>query len=232
MGNITKHIMASHPREVVLAGALTIAARTPESSRSELLSLLLENHLPFSFADRPRVKAMFPETGGRGGLARYAAEMKTEVSAKLRADLESAWTCSIVMDEWTDAKAAAYVGAKVHCCWGHPVQYKTWSLGHSPLDDTHAESIAPVALKLLDEFRIRDRVAFVVTDTANVMKALTRVMEKCWAPCWAHVLHLLLGDSVDAMRPHGLSWIIEIASGPISSSLPQYPVIARLDGIR
>jgi hypothetical protein len=87
-------------------------------------------------------------------------------------------------------------------------------LGHIPLEEKNAAALAKVASTILIDYGINDRVTYVVTDTTAVMPATVRAMDKkIWCPCWAHILNLMLGKILDALRPDFFDDLLDFVGG-------------------
>jgi hypothetical protein len=108
-GNIIKHIQSRHSGLIVREAAGEMTAQHPILGNSRLLGLVLEQYLPFTFADSPRIKSLLSTPTSRKGLAKYADEIARSLETKIADDLQNARTFALVMDEWTDGTGPFWV---------------------------------------------------------------------------------------------------------------------------
>jgi hypothetical protein len=229
-GNIIKHIQSRHSGLIVREAASEMAAQHPILGNSRLLGLVLEQYLPFTFADSPRIKGLLSRPTSRKGLAKYADDIARSLETKIADDLQNARTFALVMDEWTDGKNRPFLGVKIHCCIEGPHPgYKAVALAHVPMEERDSDAIAKLAMDVLQRYRLETRVQFVVTDTAKVMScAVKKKLNMIWWPCWAHILNLMLSDIVTSVKPEGLDWLIALA-GRLPRSWHWQKIVTRAD---
>jgi hypothetical protein len=223
-----KHVKSAHAESLVTEAAAQLNQRRSVPT-GRLLGLVLEQNLPFRFADSPRVRGLLGNSCSRDGLAHFADKMVERLQEGLAAQLGELDHLTLVMDEWSDANCRPFLGMKVHGCCGKPLRYRVLSLEHVPLEAKDADAICGRANSVLDRYGIRDRVEFVVTDTAAVMSSAVRKMERVWSPCWAHILNLMLGAMVEALVPDFLGSVLQMA-GKLSRTWRWAKIMSHYEG--
>jgi hypothetical protein len=211
----------------------------PILHESDALLLVLEENLPFTFVEAPRLKSLMHVETDRKRLATLLRKSKGNVANALKAELVSFAHIALVVDEWTDASLRRYIGLKVHC--SSEQRYATFCLEHWPLNERgDAKHLAESTLDVLRKYDIDEKVRLVVTDTTRVMPAMVREMGKSWSPCWGHIYNLILSKIVDAVRAecldelfeftaaasHSVHWrkLVNSATKYKASALPTYTV--------
>jgi hypothetical protein len=209
---MNKHVEKVHPERYGDARALPLPVSKPELPRKRLLGLVVENYLPFAFADSPRLRALFSVPDDRKSLSRYAVEVAAHVRDQIAPAVQCCRELVLVFDEWSDGRGMPYLGLKVHGCYDFEgrIRYQGWCLGHVPLEEKNHQALAAATLTILKQYGIEEKVTFIVSDTTAVMPATARLLNKPWCPCWAHVLNLMLGKIVEAVRPEGLDDLLRL----------------------
>jgi hypothetical protein len=192
-GNIGKHIQKSHLQSYNPQPVLSGPMSKPELTDKNLLGLLIEQDSPFMFADSLRLHRLFSRKGDRRTLRIYAEQMARDVRDQIRPRIKCCREFVLVFDERSDGRGMPYLGLKV--------------------EDKTADALGAVASKILVEYEINERVKYVVSDTPSVMPATARSMKKIWCPCWAHVLSLILGKLVEAVKAECLDDLLSVVGG-------------------
>jgi hypothetical protein len=228
--NIKKHVARAH--RGLLVGDPVEEKSDTAVGQTRLLGLLVERNLPFSFVSSPRVRGLFAGCPDRKGMSDFALQMANRVKELIKPEILACSHIVVAMDEWSDAKGRPFLGMKVHGAYldAGGVKYRAWSIDHVPLEDKTAEGIQDVADQVLRSYSLEDRVTFVVTDTANVMPAAVRRMGKCWWPCWAHIVNLMLQSIVEALREDFLNRVFGVV-GNLGRSWKFYKLVGRYEKI-
>jgi hypothetical protein len=217
-----------HPGEFKRGDLLPVPVSKPLLTQHRLLGLLLEQDLPFSFAESPRLRAMFSVADDRRSLSNYAPTLSRAVRETIRPQIQACHDLVLVFDEWSDGCGLPYLGLKVHgwYLFKEEVRYRGWCLGHVPLEEKTAEALSQATLAILNDYGICQKVTYVVSDTTAVMPATVRIMGKTWCPCWAHILNLMLGKIVECVRAEGLDELLNVV-GRISRGSQWRKLLAR-----
>jgi len=79
---------------------------------------------------------------------------------------------------WSDRRMRSYMGVTVHCL-SHDMQPETWLLDMSSFTGSHtAEKIGNHCVSLVDDFHVRPKLSYIVTDNAaNILKAFKSMSE-------------------------------------------------------
>lgn len=106
----------------------------------------------------------------------------------LKIKLESADTMSLTLDLWSDRRMRSFLGVTIHLL-SSDMSINSYLLDISYFTGKHTgDNIANHCLSVIDEFNIRNKITFVVTDNeANMIKAFKSASE-------------LLGDDRDGHR--------------------------------
>lgn len=212
-GNLVHHVEHSHRPLYTQKLSHELGTRQGKIpiTNFQLLALTLEQNLPFSFADSPRLRAVADIPCDRKGLSEFTETIHGRLKARLRDDFQGVREFALVLDEWSDAKQRQFVGIKVHYCYRS--EYRAACIGHVPLSDAPADAahLAEATLQTLQWYVIDERVRFLVSDTATVMPATARLLKKGWSPCWAHIFNLMLKQIVIAVKKECVSPISKVA---------------------
>jgi hypothetical protein len=197
-GNVGHHVASRHRDSIV---------DNPDDvpildAKGQMLMLLLENDLPFRIVESPRLRSMTGITVSRQLMSKFATQTRAKVQTVLTAlfsDVRSG-EIALTFDEWTDARMVAYLGIKVHSVSGQ--EYKVRRLSHFPFGGESAtgDVLAETITKVLNMYRIRDKILFAVTDGASLMGKTIRLLGLAGLPCWCHILNLMLGDILKRVR--------------------------------
>ena len=96
----------------------------------------------------------------------------------LRDKLSSADAVSLTLDMWSDRRMRSYMRVTVHCL-SHDMQPETWLLDMSSFTGSYtAEKIGNHCVSLVDDFHVRPKLSYIVTDNvANMLKAFKSMSE-------------------------------------------------------
>jgi hypothetical protein len=240
VGNVHKYVINKDKEEWDKSRPIQSARdHLPVLREADALLSILEERLPFTFIEAPRLRSIMQIDTDHRRLRGFLYQTKDNVANALKSELSSFPHLTLVVDEWTDASLRHYVGLKVHCA--NNQKYSTFCLEHSPLTErADAKNLAQTVNQILEKYDIKERVRFIVTDTARVMPAMVHEMGKVWSPCWGHIYNLMLSKIVESVRPecldelfqftaaasHSIHWrkLVNNATKYNVSALPTYSV--------
>lgn len=161
----------SHPRQKELQNAI-------------VTNLIVSGNLPVNIVEQAWFKKFmqtvdqkFLVPGRRTvvSMINRQYESKREI---LRQKLSSVDAVSLTMDMWSDRRMRSFLGATVHCLTAD-MQVQTYLLDMASFEGTHTgERIGNFCLSVVEEFGIRDKIAFIITDNAaNMIKAFKSMDE-------------------------------------------------------
>lgn len=105
----------------------------------------------------------------RRSLGRIANDLMVELKEKLISKLESAFAISISLDHWTETHThKSYLGIMCHFLDGN--KFATHLLSFREAKDKTADGILNEVNTILNEYKIKNKVAFVCTDGASANK--------------------------------------------------------------
>jgi len=167
-------------------GAKSGITYSPQNARQKLLSLSLVNNLiidcalPLSFVDknsfRKFVKDLDPKfkPPSRSHISlKMLPKLVASKKESVKEQLDSASHVSCTLDMWTDRNCRAYTAVTAHTFV--EFQAKSCLLAFKAMPGSHTGAkVAELVESVLDEYGLRSKVAFFVTDdTSNMKKAFT-----------------------------------------------------------
>jgi hypothetical protein len=196
-GNIGKHVVSKHP-----AFLLQGEKSPPPSgfSKQNMLLWIVDESLPFRICESPWLTMMAGQIANRRQIATLLDRVKEQVAEMLCNELAQFTNIVLMTDEWSNASHDQFLGMMVHCTNAEHCIYRC--LEHLPLgaERATAETLKRAIEDHLTNYAIKGKVMAMVTDTASVMQAAAAGAEIPWCPCWAHIINLMLGQIVSALK--------------------------------
>jgi len=153
-------------------------SRQKELQNAIVTNLIVSSNLPINMVEQAWFKN-FMETVDQKfvvpGRRTIVSMINTQYKSKremLRQKLSCADAVSLTMDMWSDRRMRSFMGATVHFLTEH-MQVETYLLDMASFAGSHTgEKIGNFCVSMVEEFGIRDKLAFIVTDNAaNMIKA-------------------------------------------------------------
>jgi hypothetical protein len=128
-----------------------------------------------------------------------------ELEATLKLALRETGSVALSTDGWTK-RGRHFISVSAHFTSGGGL--RTAMLGVRQVDAFEGLSALPnsqCVREIMTQFDIKDsQVSSVVSDTANVMPKMVRLLGLAWMPCAAHKLNLCVRSKADKRAPTGL----------------------------
>jgi hypothetical protein len=222
-GNLWKHIKKAHPDVVVdqqPAAGLQRAVYSHDVFREALAKWIVATDQPFTAVDHPSFQelvyllhpdAKLPSNDtARRDIAKLFKEEKERVGALLR---DAPGCLSFTADVWTSPNGLAFLGITVHWIdWNWKIHSLLMDI--PPISGKHTgENLSGIFQRACDEFGVLHKLLAVTTDSASNNNTFMRSLkEECQrrgilfdhesrhVRCMAHVIHLAVGDFLNALN--------------------------------
>jgi hypothetical protein len=194
-GNVRRHWESVH----------TDTKRDKVISKRDMLTLIIEQDLPFAVTESANLRRMTGICVTRQAMSDFAQTARGEVMVKLINLLSKCETIVLTFDEWADKNLVKYLGVKVLTLSDANI-YKVYSLSHFPIEENpDALNLSRIIDKILKSYNIRDatQLVYAVTDTTAVMPRTVTNLRLTHLPCWCHVLNLMLTDILEEFKGEG-----------------------------
>ena len=199
-GNIKSHLRGVHHEMISQS---SIKELSPIQKALHAKRFILLNGLPFSLIESPDIQALAPEAGSRKKISiqctSVAEDVRREIKNRYINGTNGHW---LIIDEWTDKTMQKFLGVHASILT-NTCDYECVCLAHQPLSEIHCDTpyISGVINEICNVLLPASKTLGIVSDTTNLMPAIASCLKVEWAPCYCHVMNLLLQDFVDACTP-------------------------------
>jgi hypothetical protein len=159
-------------------------SRQKEFQNAIVSNLILRGNLPVNIVEQAWFKNFMQTVDpkfvvpGRRTIVGIIDTQYKSLREELRKKLSSADAVSLTLDMWSDRRMRSFMGATVHFLTEN-MHLETFLLDMASFAGSHtAEKIGARCMSMVEEFGIRDKVCFIVTDNAaNMIKAFKSMNE-------------------------------------------------------
>jgi hypothetical protein len=171
-----------------------------------LLKLIISQYLPFSLVEQPTFRAFVRQLNSnyhlpsRKTLANnYLELLYSKTADDLRRKLKEPTACSITVDGWTSANNDSYLAVTAHFISNGELQSALLDCACFQANHT-AFSISEEVLNIVKNWGLEGKVVAIISDNAANMLSAARYLGWKHIPCFAHILNLIVQNSLTEVR--------------------------------
>ena len=196
-GNIIKHIKTHKHVDATQGKRKNLVIQA--DVEKHLVDFVVTQGLSYRLIENEHLTHICDSLPSRKQISEDVESYATDIKAEIKQSISKCTKVSIMIDEWTSRRNDKYLGVTMQCLINEKIELFT--LAHTYLDaeSCTATFIAGKLDSILQEYGIRDKVEFLVTDAANVMQATAKILKFNWFPCVCHQINLMTSKLVEAL---------------------------------
>jgi zinc finger BED domain-containing protein 1 (E3 SUMO-protein ligase ZBED1) len=182
---------------------ISITQKDQESCDFLLVCLLCRDYLPFQIVESPRFKAFVYSLNSSYRLptrATVSSEMipalAGRINNKIGQYVQHIQDVCLTSDGWTSRANENYLAVTAHFI-DNNLQMQSFTIGVQKLVDQTTAGHVEAIKQILDIYAgLEEKVRFLVTDGASVMKSTAAALKFTWFHCFPHRLNLTVQENL------------------------------------